>query len=176
MPRLRTACCLGLCSFLLLLAAPARAQAPTPPGPAWQTIEEAVASASESGKKILLSVYAPWCGWCRKLDTEVYPNEEVLAYLEEHFVLARVDGDDPETKHRFKGYHLNGPQLAQAFGANGFPTTIFLEADGEYINRLPGYADADVFLEVLRYIGSEAYDEMTFEDYAEQEAGAKAGN
>ena len=53
-----------------------------------------------------------------------------------------------------------------ALGASGTPTTVFLDSDGSYVTRLPGYHPADRFLEVLRFIGTEAYREMTFEEYA----------
>lgn len=131
----------------------------------WQTLEAAVTSAAKSDRKIMLSIYAPWCGFCRKQNLEVFPEKAVHGFLKEHFELARLNGDDTETIQRFRGHILNGTQLAQGFGVTGYPTVVFLDADGGYITRLPGFADAETFLDVLRYIATDAYKETPFEEF-----------
>lgn len=136
-----------------------------PAGLPWQSLEEAVDAADASDRKILLSIYAPWCGFCRKQNQEVFPDAAVGAFMREHFELARLNGDDGETIQTFRGHTLSSNQLALGFGVTGYPTVVFLDADGGYITRLPGFADADSFLLVLRFIATDAFQEMTFEDF-----------
>ena len=142
--------------------------ASTTPFP-WPSFDEAVAAARKSGKPILIDVYAPWCGWCRKMQAEVYTDAELQAYLNEHFEYGRLNIDDTETRHQFKEYDVTSQELGFGLGAEGTPTTIFLDANADYITRLPGYSDLATFRRVLRYIGTEAYRDQTFEDYLQTE-------
>lgn len=150
-------------------AASIQAQAaPTTPF-AWPTFDEAVAAAAQSGKPVLIDIYAPWCGWCRKMQKEVYGNEAIEAYVKKHFEYGRLNIDDSETRHLFKDYELTSQQLGYALGAQGTPTTVFLEKNGDYITRLDGYWNLDSFGKAIRYIGSGAYHHQNYEEYLEAE-------
>lgn len=139
---------------------------------AWPAFDEAVAAAEKSGKPILVDIYAPWCGWCRKMQKEVYGNDALEAYVKNHFEYGRLNIDDSETRHPFKDYGLTSQQLGHALGAQGTPTTVFLEPNGDYITRLDGYWDLDAFDKAVRYIGSGAYRTQDYEAFIEAAAGA----
>ncbi len=145
------------------LVLPAAAQSETRKPPAWKTFSEA--TAGTSGKKILLDVYAPWCGWCRKMQAEVYTEPALQEYLHAHFEIARVDLSVDDDTLRYLGYTVSSAELAAGLGATATPTTVFLEPDGAYITRLPGFHEAGDFLQVLRFIATNAYRTQTFEDY-----------
>ncbi len=131
----------------------------------WVSFEEAVAAAQESGKKILVDVYAPWCGWCRRMQQESYVDPEILAYLGQRFEIARLNVDDAESTIQFMGMDFTPQELGYAFGAEGTPTTIFLDEEANYITRLPGYVDPSTFHQVISYIGSNAYHTQTLNEF-----------
>ncbi|WP_457651148.1 thioredoxin family protein [Rhodocaloribacter sp.] len=135
----------------------------------WRSFPEAVAAARKSGKAILVDVYAPWCGWCRKMQTEVYTLPELRKYLHEHFETARLNLEEYSDTVTFKGYTLTSAELAMGLGASSTPTTVFLEPDGAYITRLPGFHEGDVFMRVLRFIGTGAYRRLTYEEFLAKE-------
>ena len=133
----------------------------------WTPFSEALDAAQKSEKILLIDIYAPWCRYCRQLQREVYTDERVREYVNTTFIVTRLNGDDAEEMHQFKEYSLTGQELAMALGAQGFPTTVFLRANSEYITRLPGFAPADDFFQVLQYIGTEAYLEGSYQDYVQ---------
>lgn len=137
-------------------------------GVAWKPFEEAVSLAAKQQKKLLIDVYAPWCPWCRRLQREVYTDPAVQRYLSDTFVVTRLNGDDSASSLTFKTYTLTPAELAQGLMAQGFPTTVFLAADSEYITRLPGFVDAGEFLQILRFVGTEAYKTLTYEQFSRQ--------
>lgn len=143
---------------------PVAAVADTAAAPAWTTIDEALAAAQESGNPVLISIHADWCGWCKRLDQQVYADAEVRAYLEEHFETARFR-PDADGEITFKGEPIQAGALAHYFGSRGTPNTVFLFPDGELLTILPGFRPRDQFLITLKYLAEEAYEDESFEAY-----------
>lgn len=131
----------------------------------WFSFQDALVEAERTDKKILVDVYAPWCGWCRRLQTDVYTDDAVRDYVNEMFVMTRLDLDQANDTLDFMGYTLSSQILASSLGATSTPTTVFLASDKEYITRLPGFHQPAFFQQVLSFVGSDAVFETTFEAY-----------
>lgn len=162
-----TALLLGYLLVLGLGAAPVHAQ-----GLTWHPFEAALAAADSTNRPVLVDVYAPWCGWCRKMKRDVYPSEDVRSCLANDFVLTRLNRDDADTMHRYQGRRLSSRQLAQTLGAAGVPTVVLLASDGQRLIHLPGYVEPEVLQPVLVYIASGAYRRQSFEAFRTQQPGA----
>src|SRR5205809_5277045 len=53
----------------------------------WQDDYDKALAAAKPGKKIVMvDLYTDWCGWCKKLDRDVYANPKVQAKLTKDFV------------------------------------------------------------------------------------------
>lgn len=161
---------------LLLLTFTASAQNPATADGAtlapmleWPTFPDALSAAKESNRIVVVDVWSRNCGWCRKQQTEVYTQPDLQAYLLDNFELGRLDIDQGADTLSYRGYTLSSQMLSAGFGATATPTTIFLEPDGTYITRLSGFHAYDDFFGVLRYIGSQAFREMSFEDFLKKE-------
>lgn len=152
------------------VAAPLSIQAQSATEPAegieWRSFQDGLSSSKATSTKLLVDVYAPWCGWCSRLQADVYSTNEVRTYVNEHFTVARLNIDEMDDTLSFKGYTLSSAELAMGLGASGTPTTVFLDADGDYITRLPGYLGPEDFLTVLRFIATDAYVNQSFEEFA----------
>lgn len=161
-------------SFALLLAtlsptASAAQDASVPaPGLDWHPFEEAIELAKHNEKKVIVDVYAVWCPWCRRLQAEVYTDPAVQSYVEKNFVLTRLDAENQDDSLRFREHVLTPADLALGLGAQGFPTTVFLDEESEYITRLPGFLEARDFFTVLDYVGSNAFMEQSYQEFAEK--------
>ena len=135
--------------------------------PDWLPFEEALTQARADDKVVLVDVYTPWCGWCRKMQQEVYTDAQIRAHLDSAFVATRLNIDDTQTALAYQDYELSPKELGNAFGATGTPTTVFLDAEGNYITRLPGFVDAPTFERVLAYMGSGAYRDQTLREFVD---------
>ncbi|WP_259103169.1 thioredoxin family protein [Salinibacter ruber] len=114
------------------------------------------------------SVCRTWCPYCQRMQENVYADAEVRSYLDRRFTYARLNRDTTGGAHRFNGRTLSSKELGMALGARGVPTTVFMKPDGTPIAKQPGYIKRPVFLQMLRYFGSGAYEEQSFEAFRAQ--------
>ena len=102
-------------------------------------LEKARTQAKAENKKILLDFTgSDWCGWCKKLDAEVFSQQEFKDYAAKHLVLVEVD-----FPHGFQLPDATKKQndaLAQKFKINGYPTIIITSASGQRKGQL-GYVE-----------------------------------
>ncbi|MCF8224727.1 MAG: thioredoxin family protein [Bacteroidales bacterium] len=99
------------------------------------TWQEALNQAAKEGKPIFLDISASWCGPCKALKKNTFPNEEVGAYYNENFINVLVDGEKGE-----------GKDLANKFKIRGYPTMIYLNSKGEVIAQTSGYRDPQTLI------------------------------
>ncbi|HMB99021.1 MAG TPA: thioredoxin fold domain-containing protein [Balneolaceae bacterium] len=130
-------------------------------------LEEAMETAKLEDKKVLLDVFAVWCPYCRKMHNDVYPNESVSEAVNDHFILVHIDIESQE-KVTFLDKNITQAQFANALRSQSTPTTYFMNHDGEILGHQPGLLSADVFESLLRYVGSDAYLDQSFEEYSDQ--------
>lgn len=161
-----------LLPLLALLALPAAAQAQTDASvvpddaPDWLPLEAAIADAQAHDKIVLVYGYAAWCGYCVRFDREVFTDDAVQSYVNEHFSPTRLDLEDTTTVQFFDA-SVTGVQLGRAMGISGTPTSVFVDGDGSMITKAPGYMDAEVFLYALQYVKEAAYETTPFDAFLE---------
>ena len=137
-------------------------------GPTWKDWNSGLKLASTAGKPVLVDVYTDWCTWCKRMDQDVYSQPEIRDYLAERFVTVKLNAEY-STAASYEGKAYTSRTLAQRFRVSGYPTTIFLRADGNHLANVPGYVPADRFLLLLRYIGDGHMERgMSFDDFVKQ--------
>ncbi len=115
--------------------------APAAEGPQipWQTdLEAAKAEAAKSEKPMLLDFTAAWCGPCRMMNAQVFPETNVVKTVED-FVPVKLD----EAK-------IDAAIIKQ-YKVDSFPTFVILSSDGKEVARATGAMPADGFLDFLKY-------------------------
>ena len=101
--------------------------------------EKAVAKAKTEKKMVLLDFTgSDWCGWCIKLDKEVFSKKEFKDYAKDNLVLVEVDF--PQGKNQSKKLKEQNEKLQQEHAVRGYPTIIVLNAEGKKVGQL-GYME-----------------------------------
>ena len=102
--------------------------------------DKAAVAAKESGKPILADFTgSDWCGWCIRLDDEVFATQEFGAWARQNVILLKLDF--PHQKEQDAELKKQNSSLAQKYGIRGFPTVLFLDAEGTPLGKagyLPG--------------------------------------
>lgn len=123
-------------------------------GEGWMTdFEAAKAKAAAENKPLLLDFTgSDWCGWCIKLDKEVFSQDAFKAYAKDSLVLVEIDFPRDSSKLP-KGVAEQNEALAQTYGVRGFPTILVLSPKGELVEKT-GYqrGGAESYVEHIKEI------------------------
>jgi len=129
----------------------------------WVSYDDSFANSQKDNKFIMLYFYTDWCSYCKKMSNSTFIDKRVVSSLASSFYSVKINA---ESKEIFSLKNKkNGIALAQYYRVSGFPTLIFFEPGGKLIFNVPGYMEADYFLNVLNYISSYSYKNMSFEQY-----------
>ena len=101
--------------------------------------DKALAKAKTEKKMVLLDFTgSDWCGWCIKLDKEVFSKTEFKTYAKDNLVL--VELDFPQGKKQSAKLQKQNEKLKKQYSISGFPTVIVLNAEGKQVGQL-GYME-----------------------------------
>ena len=78
-----------------------------------------------------------WCGWCIKLDKDIFSQPQFKDFAHDNLVL--VELDFPRRKSQPTEERKQNLQLAQQYEVLGFPTIVVLNSDGQTVWKFDGY-------------------------------------
>jgi thioredoxin 1 len=94
------------------------------------SFKEAQTKAKAEGKLIFMDAYTSWCGPCKMMQKNTFPDDVVGKLFNEKFVSVAFDMEVGE-----------GLELSAKYPVQGFPTLFFLDAEGKLISAELGYRD-----------------------------------
>ncbi len=107
---------------------------------------------AKSGNKLILIAFSgsDWCGWCVKMEKDIYSKSEFISKAKKKFVLVMID--NPRNKSILSPLaQKQNPELVSKFKVHGYPSTVIVDASEKEIRRFGGYQrdGIDAFLKEL---------------------------
>lgn len=101
----------------------------------WMTdFEAARVKAKAENKHLLLDFTgSDWCGWCMKLDKEVFSTPEFKAFADANLILVKLDF--PRRKPQSDAVKAQNQKLQVKYGVEGYPTLVILDPDGKEVGQ-----------------------------------------
>ncbi|MCU0858397.1 MAG: thioredoxin family protein, partial [Pontiellaceae bacterium] len=101
----------------------------------WQTdYDAALKQAAAENKYVLIDFSgSDWCGWCIKLDDEVFSQKEFIDYASANLICLLVDF--PRGKPQTDEQKKKNEALAKKYNIEGFPTVLILNPQGLVVQR-----------------------------------------
>ena len=99
----------------------------------WQTL---LAKAKNEHKLIFMDAHTTWCGPCKWMDKNVFPEDDVAAVYNHNFINAHTDMEKGE-----------GIDLRKKYKVNAYPTFLFINGDGEVVHKAVGQSTVTEFIQ-----------------------------
>ncbi len=99
----------------------------------------ALAKAKAENKLVFIDAYAEWCGPCKVMARDIFPQKEVGDFFNTRFINLKLDME--------KGDNV---ALAKKYEVRAYPTYLFLDSDGKLVHKGLGSMPADQFVEVAK--------------------------
>ena len=117
-------------------------------------LDMALYKAQKQNKLILIYIYSPHCGYCKKMDRTTFKDREIQEIIKKYFIPVKVDKDSPQ-----------GEMIKAEYGYLGTPTFHFLESNGKKIKSIFGAWEKKDFLMILKYFAKGYYKKMNMTEY-----------
>lgn len=102
--------------------------------------ENVLARAKAENKLIFIDCYAVWCGPCKFMDANIFPDEAVGKYHNDNFINLKYDMEQPY-----------GIKIKARYEVKGYPTFLYIDGNGDVVHRGIGSTpDAASFLELSK--------------------------
>ncbi len=108
-------------------------------GPWIKSLADAEKKAKSSDQLIFVDLFADWCGWCHRMEQEVFPSQAFQTATDK-MVLLRLNTEDGG----------EGTNLARQFNASSLPTFLILNGAGQLAGIIHGYQPSSVFVDLLK--------------------------
>ena len=108
-----------------------------------KTEAAAYATASESGKPIIIDGWAEWCEACKKMEATTFRDPDLMKELSDNWILVKLDLTEDSDEN---------DEIIDRFGMPGLPTMVLLPPNGdlEKSHKIVGEKGAVFFLKELK--------------------------
>ena len=134
----------------------------------WTTIENA-SQLKDNTKLYFVDFYTHWCGWCKRMDKDVFTDSTVIKLINRYYVPVKFNAEGNSefvwkgTKYVGTPVPPGGRPTLHSFTRSmlgkqlGFPSFVIYDRNRSTLNVIQGYQPADDLVKILWYFASGDY-------------------
>ena len=84
---------------------------------------EALEAAKVENKLVFIDFYTEWCGPCKVMARDVFPQKKLGDFMNTHFVCIKLDAEK------------EGKDAAEQYNIESYPTFVVIDAKGKELYR-----------------------------------------
>jgi len=144
---------------------------------AWISLKEAVEKNKKKPKKILIDVYAVWCGPCKRMDAVTFGDPFIADYVNKNFYPVKFNAEgndtiefkgnvyvnrnfDPTKTATRNGTHEFTMAVAPVNGRVAYPTIVYMDEEFNILQPVQGSLTPEQIEPILSYFGENNYKNM----------------
>ncbi|MEM8909473.1 MAG: thioredoxin fold domain-containing protein, partial [Bacteroidota bacterium] len=101
------------------------------------TWQEALALAKTQDKIIFVDAFTTWCGPCKRMAKQVFPDQQVGAFYNKNFISMKIDMEKEE-----------GLAFQRKYPVSAYPTLYYIDGDGKVVHKTKGGRQVAQFIEL----------------------------
>jgi len=114
-----------------------------------QNWEQIKTKAKLENKYIFVDMFATWCGPCKAMDEEIYPNEQLGEFMNERFISVKMQTDSSKNdNNQIKLWYPIVRQMLKEYSVKAYPTYLFFDPNGVAVHKFVGQLDDTTFKKV----------------------------
>ncbi|WP_143307153.1 thioredoxin family protein [Chitinophaga vietnamensis] len=105
------------------------------------------AKAKAENKYIFMDCFTTWCGPCKYMSANIFPQEEVGTFMNEKFICVKVQMDRTANDNDdVKKWYDDAKMIEDKYSVRAYPTFLYFSPDGEAVDRHVGGGEAADFI------------------------------
>ncbi len=113
-------------------------------GMSWEQVK---AKAKAENKYIFMDCFTTWCGPCKYMSANIFPQEKVGDVINKNFISVAVQLDTTDNDNDFvKSWYQAGHDIAKDYKIMAYPTYLYFSPDGKIVHRAVGSSPAEEFI------------------------------
>lgn len=133
----------------------------------WVKLENLDSLMQVTPRKIMINIYAPWCGYCKSMDKEIYRNPSAAQFINENYYAVNFDaeqkanvffnGNEYLARQKYGNLVCHDLVMFLLNGAISYPSVVILNEKKKVIAVENGYQPIFQMEGMLKYFVSESY-------------------
>lgn len=113
-------------------------------GLSWKEIQ---AKAKAENKYIFIDCFTTWCGPCKYMTANIFPQQEVGDFFNSKFINVKLQMDVTEgDNEEVKKWYEDAKAIGEQYSVRAYPTFLFFSPDGKAVHRMVGGGEAEPFI------------------------------
>ena len=113
-------------------------------GLSWKDIQ---AKAKAENKYIFIDCFTTWCGPCKYMTANIFPQQEVGDFFNSKFINVKLQMDVTEgDNEEVKKWYEDAKAIGEQYSVRAYPTFLFFSPDGKIAHRMVGGGEAEAFI------------------------------
>ncbi|WP_316847615.1 thioredoxin family protein [Pedobacter psychrodurus] len=110
----------------------------------WAQVKE---KAKKENRYLFVDCFTTWCGPCRQMKDEVFPQQKVGDFLNQNFVNIAIQMDKTAKDNaEVKAWYADAASIVAKYKIKLYPTFLIFSPDGELVHQIVGSCEADVLI------------------------------
>lgn len=108
---------------------------------------QAKEKAKKENKFLFVDCFTTWCGPCKYMAANVFPQQKVGDFFNKNFVNIKVQMDKtPQDNEEVKSWYADAVSIAKDYKVMAYPTFLIFSPEGKLVHQIVGGGEADGFI------------------------------
>lgn len=112
--------------------------------------EQVLQKAKAENKYVFVDCFTTWCGPCKAMEKNVYPDQRVGDAVNGKFIAVKVQMDQTtKDDENIKGWYRDAKKIEEDYKVAAYPTLLFFSPEGKLLHKSSQGYNVEGFLDLL---------------------------